>query len=113
MTSVAPEVGKTTMSVTGVTVPFTAKHVDPVMAEGLHGHTWVVTAFWPAEPLRDGRCLKAMLATLLEALPDVEGVLPAELWSGEDIARTVARLLAGCVGARVTRSEGFEAWIWL
>lgn len=101
------------MNVTGVTALLTAKHVDPVMDEGLHGHVWSVTAFWPAEPHRDGRCLMAMLSTLLAALPDAEGVLPPDLWSGEDIARTVARLLAGCVGARVTRPEGFEAWFWL
>ena len=97
---------------TGVTVMLTAKHIDPVMDEGLHGHTWAVTAFWPAEPHRDGRCLKAMLSTIVEAMPGEDGILPPELWSGESIARHVSRLLVGCVGARVTRPEGFEAWAW-
>lgn len=60
------------MNVTGVTVALTAKHVDPVMNEGLHGHTWVVTAFWPLDPPRDGRCLKAMLSQLLISLPDAD-----------------------------------------
>ncbi len=98
---------------TGVTAQLTAKHVDPILDERLHGHTWAVTAFWPAEPRRDGRCLMAALSQLLAALPDKEGVLPSDLWAGEDLARRVAQLLVGCVGARVTRPEGYEAWIWL
>lgn len=94
---------------TGVTELLTAMHVDPVMDEGLHEHTWTVTAFYPIEPRRDGRAMKAALRTLLDALPSV---LPPELWAGEDIARSVL-VLANCIGARVTRPEGYEAWVWL
>lgn len=100
-------------SVTGVTAELTAKHLDPLMNEGLHEHTWTVTAFYPAEPLRDGRALKAGLVQLLAHLPDAEGVLPPAMWAGEAIAANVAQLLGGCIGARVTRPEGFEAWVWL
>lgn len=99
-------------TLTGVTETFTAKHRDPVMDEGLHEHTWAVTAFYPAEPFRDGRCMKMALREVLSHL-QVDGILPPELWSGEAIAATVARLLANCIGARVTRPEGFEAWVWL
>lgn len=94
----------------GVTAQLTAKHFDPIMDEGLHEHTWTVTAFFPSEPPRDGRALKAGLTKLLKAFPDADGVLPPDLWSGEAIAARVAQLLAWCIGARVTRPEGFEAW---
>lgn len=101
-------------NVSGFTERLTAKHLDPLMDEGLHEHTWSVTAFWPTKPVRDGRALKAALRMLLDALPDADGVLPRELWSGEDMAEHVSRLLLnmGCIGARVTRPEGFEAWAW-
>lgn len=100
-------------SVTGVSAKLTAKHFDRLMSEGWHEHTWTVTAFYPAEPLRDGRSLISSLRMLLDTLPNVEGALPESLWAGEDIARTVAQLLSGCIGARVTRPEGYEAWVWL
>lgn len=93
---------------TGVTELLTASHVDPLLGEGLHEHTWSVTAFYPSDPPRDGRALKAALRLFLDALPTV---LPPELWAGEDIAKSVL-VLANCIGARVTRPEGFEAWVW-
>lgn len=99
------------LSYTAVTEELTAKHRDPVMDEGLHAHTWVVTTFYPLRPLRDGRALKATLRVLLNALPDENGVLP--YWSGEELALHVAQLLGGCIGCRVTRAEGFEAMVWL
>lgn len=97
----------------GFTEFLTAKHTDPIFNEGLHAHRWAVTIFYPAEPLRDGRAMKAGLRQLLDALPDADGVLPPSLWSGEAIAQTVAQLLAGCIGCRVSRPEGFEATVWL
>jgi hypothetical protein len=100
-----------TSAVTGVTELLTAKHRDPVMDEGLHEHTWAITAFYPATPLRDGRALKVGLRDLLDHLPGTDGVLP--WWSGEEIAQHVAELLDGCIGCRVTRPEGFEAVVWL
>jgi len=80
------------------------------MNEGLHAHVWTVTAYWRSENFRDGRMLKGALRTLLDALPDADGILPPELWSGEAIAQRVL-LLAECVGVSVVRPEGFEAWV--
>ena len=79
------------------------------MNKGLHAHVWTVTAYWRSENFRDGRMLKGALRTLLDALPDADGILPPELWSGEAIAQRVL-LLTECVGASVTRPEGFKAW---
>lgn len=92
--------------VTGVTESLTARHTDPLGDEGEHEHTWHVTAYYSSEPFRDGRALKAALRNLLDAFPPV---LPRELWAGEDIAKRVL-LLPACIGARVWRPEGFEAW---
>jgi len=94
---------------TGVTEHLTAKHTDLILNEGTHEHTWAVTAYYPSEPFRDGRSLKAALRALLDALPGPDGVLPPELWAGEAIARRVL-LLANVVGVSVKRPEGFEAW---
>jgi len=93
-------------AITGVTETLTARHVDPFGDEGEHEHTWHITALYAAEPFRDGRALKAGLRKLLDSFP---AVLPRELWAGEDIAKRVL-LLPECIGARVWRSEGFEAW---
>jgi hypothetical protein len=97
---------------TAVTEQLVAKHRDPIMDEGLHAHIWWITTFYPLQPSRDGRALKAALRILLDHLPDAEGVLP--WWSGEEIAQHVADLLEGCIGCRVARpAEGFEAMVWL
>lgn len=102
---VVPNIG----NLTGVTELLRAKHRDLILDEGLHEHVWTVTAYYPSKPFRDGRALKAALRCLLDALPDAEGALPPELWSGEAIAERVM-VLANCVGASVIRPEGFEAW---
>jgi hypothetical protein len=99
------------VSYSGVTVALTARHVDPHLDEGEHEHRWMVTAFYP---LADGVDLRCQRAALIQMLSIWQGtVLPPELWSGEAIARTVAQVLANCIGARVTRPEGFEAVVWL
>ncbi len=91
---------------TGVSASFTARHVDPILSEGEHEHTWHVTAWFPAAPFRDGRALKAQLEILLGAW---EGTLmPSELWSGEAIAEAIMRLLDNCAGVDVDR-PGFHA----
>ncbi len=91
---------------TGVSTFFTRRHIDPLGLEGEHEHTWCITAWWPGEPLRDGRALKAGLTMLLDALPET---LPGELWSGEAIARRVA-LLVGVIRVEVDReAEGYHA----
>lgn len=99
-------------ALTGVTEYLSAEHDDPVGLEPRHAHIWAVTAFFPSEPFRDGRCLKGALRTVLDALP-ADGVLPPELASGEAIAAAVAHVLANCIGCRVTRPEGYEAVVWL
>lgn len=95
----------------GVTLQLMARHIDPHLDEGEHEHVWSVTAFYPSEPFRDLRSQQAALATVLGAWQGT--TLPRELWAGEDLARAVAQLLANCIGTRVTRPEGFEAWVWL
>lgn len=100
-------------NITGVSASMTAMHTDPYMDEGTHGHTWVVTVFYPAKPFRDGRAIRAQLEVALAHLPDETGLLPDSLWAQEDIAAAVLKLMTGSVfGVRVTRSEGFETWIW-
>jgi hypothetical protein len=89
---------------TGVTEKLTREHADPLGLEGVHSHTWTITAWWPAEPLRDGRALKASLRMFLDVLPDP---LPPDLWAGERLAEWVM-VLAGVVGVDVDRDEGFH-----
>lgn len=97
-------------SFSGVTVLLTASHTDPHMDEGTHEHTWAVTAFYPFARHVDLRSQRAALSLILR---DLQGtVLPPELWSGEALLRRVL-VLANCIGARVTRAEGYEAWLWL
>lgn len=92
-------------AITGVSEALTASHRDQVMGEGLHAHTWTVTAWFPGEPLRDGRVLKVALREVLDALPSV---LPDQLWSGEALAQHVAAILPDCIGVDVDRPEGFH-----
>lgn len=96
----------------GVTETLTAKHFDPLMGEGWHEHTWTVIAWYSSEPFRDMRSQKAALRQLLAALPNGNGEMPPELWSGEAIARSVL-VLANTIGATVTRPEGYIAEVWL
>jgi hypothetical protein len=98
-------------ALTGVTEALTAKHFDPVLQEGLHEHTWSVTAFYAATPFRDARALKVGLRDFLDHLPGPDGLLPPDLWSGEALAAAVL-VLEGTVGARVSRPEGFIAEAW-
>lgn len=96
------------MNLTGVSGSFTARHTDQHLGEGEHEHTWHVTAWYPAEPLRDGRALKLALAALLTVWNGT--LLPPELWSAEALAKAITNLLANCVGADVSRpAEGFYA----
>ncbi len=94
-------------ALTGVSASFTATHTDPHLGEGTHEHTWTVTAWFPSEPFRDGRALRAGLVTMLSAWDG--GHLPPELWSGEALAAAIMHLLVNCVGVDVSRPEGFHA----
>ncbi len=97
---------------TYVWADLTAWHTDPIMGEGRHSHTWRVTAFFNAEPFRDGRSLKASLSLILAAWEGQD--LPPELWAAEDLAAAVLQLHgnADCIGVRIEREEGFGAEAW-
>lgn len=93
----------------GVSASFTARHLDPIMDEGEHEHTWTVTAWYPLEPFRDLRAQKTGLEEVLRAWPDAMGRLPDRLWSADQMARDLLQVLANCVGVDISRPEGFRA----
>lgn len=93
---------------TGVSGHFSAAHAS---REGtMHGHTWQVTAWFETPERCDAICYKAALDNLLSHWDHT--VLPDELAWGEDIARTVGKLV-NCVEVVVSRPlEGFHArWL--
>lgn len=91
---------------TGVSGHFSAAHRDQETGE-IHGHTWLVTAWFKAPCRSDARCHKAALDAIL-TLWDHK-LLPDELAWGEDIARAVSTL-ANVVEVVVSRpTEGFYA----
>ena len=55
---------------TGVGWHFSASHRDPTNGQ-LHGHTWEVVAWWPAEPWRDARVLQETLDSGLQPVNPV------------------------------------------
>lgn len=44
---------------------FDASHIGKY-ADQMHGHTWFVRAFWPAEPETDARTVRAQLVSVLD-----------------------------------------------
>lgn len=102
------------MNLSGVSIEFTAMHLDPHLGEGWHAHVFTVTMWRKAEPWTDGRSARGALDTFLRALAPVNeaGVpqLPDELWSNEAIARAVLAL-ANVVKVNVDR-PGFHAEVW-
>jgi hypothetical protein len=85
------------------------RHPDPRVNEGLHEHTWTVTAYFGLMTDTDKRELSGRLVLLLERWHDE--VLPSQLAWDEGIARMAfnALLPHGVVGVRVERGEGFGA----
>lgn len=98
-------------ALSGVSAMLSAHHVDPVMGEGEHAHVWTVTIWWPSEPNRDGRPMRAALEGLLQ--PWQGTTLPSDLWSGESLAERVLAVLGNGDICRVdvTRPEGFHATV--
>jgi hypothetical protein len=97
------------VSRTGVSIAFTACHVDRIMTEGEHEHTWRITAWFPGEPFRDARALREQLRMTVAAWPNADGVLPEELWSGEQMAAQLMNVLMNCIGIDIDRpDEGFH-----
>lgn len=87
----------------GVSAKLTARHVDPLLGEGEHEHTWHITAWWLSRPFRDARALKLYLTELLGVWQGT--LLPPALWSAEAIAETITRLAPECIGADVNRPD--------
>jgi 6-pyruvoyl-tetrahydropterin synthase len=81
---------------TGVSAHFSAAHYAPPLPgskedEGrLHGHTWLVTAWFRNDDKADARLFKVALEQVLKLWD--HKVLPDELAWGEDIARAVGTL---------------------
>ena len=99
-------------SATGVSLPLSAAHRDLDTGQ-MHGHTWLVTAWWPREPgqrPRDVRHLRAMLQDELAALDHT--VLPDHVAWAEDLAEYLLGVL-GCSTVEVSRPlEGLYAKAW-
>lgn len=89
----------------GVSGHFSAAHKDTLTGD-VHGHTWLVTA-WFSQPGRsDARCHKAALDAVI-ALWDHK-LLPDKMAWGEDIACAVATL-ANVVEVEISRpAEGLH-----
>src|SRR4028118_1573933 len=95
----------------GVTGHFSAAHhppkADPLGQQGIHGHTWQVTAWFRNDCRSDVRIPKAALDALLRQWD--HKLLPENLSWGEDLAYAIGRL-ANCVEVEVSRPlEGFHA----
>ena len=80
---------------------FSASHNDTVRQE-MHGHSYEVTAWWPADPPRDAVCLQVTLREVLKAGFDHK-TLPAHLGTMEALAAAIGSLMTGCVGVDVSR----------
>jgi hypothetical protein len=89
------------MKLTGVTGILSASH--RAIGGGVHGHTWRITVWTPAEPRRDAEALKARLDALLAVWKN--DMLPDEIVQGEDLAEAVAVLLGDCVEVLVERPD--------
>lgn len=99
-------------SLTGAGWYFSASHHDPVRQE-LHGHSYEVMVYWPAEPPRDALVLQEMVKEVVKAGFDHK-TLPDDMTRAEDIARAIGRLLIGVVRVdikRPTERLGVEIWL--
>lgn len=89
---------------TGVRGHFCAAHRG---ADGkLHGHTWLVRAWWP-----DGNRAETLMDRLQNCLARFDHeTLPDHLAWGEGIAQDIGLRLTGCVAVEVSReAEGIYA----
>jgi len=91
---------------TGVSGHFSAAHRDFATGE-MHGHTWLVTAWFKPPYRSDARRHKTDLDRLLATWDHT--TMPDDLARGEDIARAVATL-DNVVEVEIRRpTEGFHA----
>lgn len=100
------------MNLSGAGWYFSATHRDPVRQE-LHGHSYEVMVYWPAEPARDSMVLQEMVKEVLKAGFDHK-TLPDHLSRAEDIARAIGGLLTDVVRVDVSRpAERLAVEVWL
>lgn len=98
-------------NLTGAGWYFSASHRDPVRQE-LHGHSYEVMAYWPAEPYRDAVALQATLRDVLKGFD--HKTLPDRLVRAEDLADAIGGLMSGCVRVDISRPvERFRVERWL
>lgn len=89
------------MSLTGASATFSASHNDPVRKE-MHGHSYLVTAWWPSDPERDAVCLQTLLKGVLQYGFDHK-TLPPELSRAEALSTAIKGLMDGCVAVDIAR----------
>lgn len=80
---------------------FDAIHTGP-FGEALHGHTWFVRIYWPAQPLKDARWMLAQLETVLAQNFDHTSID----WLGHPSNYDVAK----AIGERLTEVSAVEVW---
>lgn len=99
-------------SLTGAGWHFSASHRDPVRQE-LHGHSYEVMVYWPADPPRDAMVLQEMVKEVVKARYDHK-TLPDDITRAEQIAREIGSLLTGVVRVDISRpSERLCCEVWL
>lgn len=103
-------------NLSGVSYRLTAFHIDPIMDEGRHEHTWKITYYWPISPWRDKRAMQEVLREAVEAwAPMTEAFqreLPPNIWTEEDIARVVMSLLTPAPARIDVEREDSKVELW-
>lgn len=96
-------------ALTGAGWYFCASHYDDVRQE-LHGHTYEVVAWWPADPSQDALMLQRTLQNALAAFD--HKTLPPEITRAEDLRKAIVARLTGCVGLDIGRpvERLFVSW---
>jgi 6-pyruvoyl-tetrahydropterin synthase len=97
-------------TISGVGWYFSASHRDPIRQE-LHGHTYEVVAWFPADPPRDALVLQQTLRSVLAVFDHT--TLADCLGTAEVLAGAILASLDGCVRVTVSRpSERLYAEAW-
>lgn len=92
--------GESAAAYTGAGWYFSASHFDDVRRE-LHGHSYEVMAWWPANPPRDAVVLQEWLKTVLKAFD--HKTLPPELSRMEALAEAIGDKIGECVEVEISR----------
>jgi 6-pyruvoyl-tetrahydropterin synthase len=98
-------------NLTGAGWYFSASHRDPIRNE-LHGHSYEVMVYWPAQPPRDAMVLQWTLRDVLKGFD--HKTLPDTMTRAEDIAHAIGSLIDGCVRVDVSRpTERLTCTVWM